>query len=84
MDVRRSSQKYNLPLFHGGNTGSNPVGDANKNKGIENRPKVVNRKAFACFKDLTFYPPCQSLGEQCVLKAHAYDEAHLRAMPVRS
>ena len=42
--------------------------DANKTKGIENRPNVINRKAFTCFKDLAFYPPRQSLGEQCVLK----------------
>ncbi len=48
--------------FHGGNTGSNPVGDANKTKCIENRPKVINRKAFTCFKDLAFYSPRQSLG----------------------
>src|SRR5258708_39939137 len=57
-----------VTYFHGGNTGSSPVGDANKTKGIENRPKVINRKAFTCFKDLAFYPPCQPLGEQCILK----------------
>jgi hypothetical protein len=42
--------------------------DANKTKGIENRPKGINRKALTCFKDLAFYPPRQPLGEQCVLK----------------
>jgi hypothetical protein len=27
-------QMGTLPLFHGGNTGSNPVGDANTNNGL--------------------------------------------------
>ena len=50
--------------FHGGNTGSNPVGDANKTEGIENRSKVINRKTFARFKDPAFQP----LREQGILK----------------
>jgi hypothetical protein len=55
-------------LFHGGNTGSNPVGDANETEGIENRSKIINRKTFACFKDPAFYPPRQPLREQGILK----------------
>ncbi len=63
------SVTYRIVLcFHGGNTGSNPVGDANRTKSIENRPKVINQEAFTCFKDPAFYPPRQSLGEQRVLK----------------
>ena len=63
-----SYQLHCSPHFHCGNTGSNPVGDANKTKGIENRPKVINRSAFARFKDLAFYPPRQPLKEQGILE----------------
>jgi hypothetical protein len=46
--------------FHGGNTGSNPVGDANETEGVKKRAKVSNCKAFTGFKDPSFYPPIQS------------------------
>ena len=32
LEVHESLQKFQKPLFHGGDTGSNPVGDANNPK----------------------------------------------------
>src|SRR6266851_2313341 len=79
-----NSAKWPRTHFHGGNTGSNPVGDANKTEGVENRSKIVNRKALTCFKDLALLPTVSVPRGTVHSKVHDYDEVHLRAMPVRT
>jgi hypothetical protein len=48
MAVRRQPENGTLPLFHGGNRGSNPLGDANKINYFDLTPSVfpkISQKA---------------------------------------